>query len=341
MNPKIAIVGCGSIGTRHARNLKALGAPPTALVEPDAERLQAVGREVGAGNLFTSPQEMLKSGLKLDAAVVCTPTVSHIETAAALARAGLAILMEKPLGISAEGVEELAAAVGSKPFMMAMCYRYHPGLKLLREMISRGVNGRPLSALQWGGHHLPDWRPTRDYRAVYSAKSALGGGVLWDSIHSLDIARWLFGEIAEVSCVLARTGRLEIDSEDLAAMIFTHSSGAVTETHVDYLQRKRRQFVEVVCEEGNLLWDFDDLRVRRWVAAEKRWEDTAFSFEVNDMYLAEMCDFLDAVRGKTPSPIGLDEGIRTMRLALAAIESSKSRQATRPSTPRAPGELAR
>jgi predicted dehydrogenase len=225
--------------------------------------------------------------------------------------------------------------------MMGMCYRYHVGLQLLRRLLQERTNGRVLSALQWGGSYLPDWRPGRDYRTVYSAQRRLGGGVLLDSIHDLDLARWLFGEVRDVSCSLNHLGSLEIDVEDEASLVLTHHNGVVSELHLDYLQRSRRQFLEVVCEKGNLRWDFDERCVRRYDADRKAWQALPYDFEVNDMYLAELRDFLALVEGHGPSPIPFEDGLRTLRLALAAKHSSLERRSVPLPASNVPAEVVR
>src|SRR5262249_38907032 len=156
--------------------------------------------------------------------------------------AGAHVFCEKPLAPDLTGVDALVARVerAGRFLMMGMCYRFHPGLRRVREHLAAGTVGRLLGAHLWAGQYLPDWHPWADYRQEYSARRALGGGVLLDSIHSFDTLRWVLGEPAEVTGMLAKVSDLEIDTEDLAAAIVRLANGAVVEVHVDYLQRHPR-----------------------------------------------------------------------------------------------------
>ena len=99
--------------------------------------------------------------------------------------------------------------------------------------LAGGLVGRVLGAQMWSGQYLPDWHPWADYRTEYSARRALGGGVLLDSIHSFDTLRWMLGEPAEVTGMLGRVSDLEIDTEDVAAAIVRLESGALVALNKD------------------------------------------------------------------------------------------------------------
>jgi predicted dehydrogenase len=199
--------------------------------------------------------------------------------------------------------------------MMGMCYRFHPAIRRLREHVRAGTVGRVLGAHLWAGQYLPDWHPWADYRREYSAQRRLGGGVLLDSIHSLDTLRWALGEPVEVSAMLGKVSDLEIDTEDVAAALVRLASGAIVEVHVDYLQRHGQSRTEVIGAEGNLVLDGTGLRWRR--AGDAAWTAEAIAPAPNDMYVAELRHLVAALAaGEAPAPDGA-EGRATLALASA------------------------
>ncbi len=319
---RVVVVGCGSIGSRHARNLRTLGVGALLLCDLDGPRAARLGDEVGAEATGTDLDAMLATG-RADAVVVCTPPVSHLAVAHQAVAAGAHVFCEKPLATDLDGVDALGVEVArhGRVFMMGMCYRFHPALRRMKVLLDAGTIGRVLGATMWAGHHLPDWHPWADYRREYSAQRRLGGGVLLDSIHSFDTLRWVLGEPAEVTGMLGRVSDLEIDTEDVAAALVRLRSGAIVEVHVDYLQRHAQSRFEVIGSEGNLCWDREGVRWRR--AGDADWTIEDVTVEPNAMYLAELEAFAAAIAaGRTR--LGLDEGRATLALAVAVRESAET-----------------
>jgi len=334
---RFAVVGCGSIGGRHARNLRALGAPNVALCDLDRARAARLGSEIDTP-LATDDLGALLESYRPHGVLVCTPPSSHLEVAARAAAAGAHVLCEKPLSPDLAGVDELLDLVARQGrfLMMAMCYRFHTGLRRLQLRLAGGTVGRILSAQMWAGHYLPDWHPWADYRLEYSAQRALGGGVLLDSIHSFDTLRWVLGEPFEVTGMLARVSDLEIDTEDVATALVRLETGPIVEVHVDYLQRHAASRIEVIGAEGNLVWEPTGVRWRR--AGDAAWTIEPVAPQPNDMYVAELCEFVDCVQtGRRPALDG-GEGRATLALAVAVRESADTGRVVRlvaPEPPRA------
>jgi predicted dehydrogenase len=328
---RIAVVGCGSIGSRHARNLRTLGVADLALCDLDRARATGLGEELGATRVDDDVAALL-AGQRPHAVMVCTPPSSHLAIARTALAAGAHVFCEKPLAPQMAGVDELLerAADAKRFLMMGMCYRFHPGLARVAERLAAGVVGRPLVVQMWAGHYLPDWHPWADYRREYSAQRRLGGGVLLDSIHSFDTLRWLFGEAREVTGMLGKLSNLEIDTEDVAAALVRLESGVIAELHVDYLQRHPQSRLEVVGSAGTLVFDGQSARWRG--AGEEAWSEERFAFAPNDMYAAEVAEFLECVAtGRAPVPDGA-EGRATLALALAVRESAEQGRMVRLAT---------
>ena len=135
--------------------------------------------------------------------------------------------------------------------------------------------------------YRPDWRPNVDYRAVYSAHRAMGGGVAIDLIHEWDYLAELFGMPQETFCFRGTYSHLEIDSDDLAVYIARYPS-LLCEVHLDYFGRQYRRAIELFCKNGTVTADFG--------AGTLTLEDGAvqqYPEPVNERYLREMRYFLD------------------------------------------------
>ncbi len=319
---KFLIVGCGSIGKRHLRNLASLGARDFVLLDPDRARLKAAAEGLSRPVLATTMDEALRAGPT--AALICSPTSLHMEQALRAAREGLHLFIEKPLSHDMRGTEALNELVKKKGLtaMMAMCYRFHPVLLAVKERLESGVIGRVYHVNYFGGHYLPYWHRKEDYRAGYAARAGLGGGVLLTSIHGLDTLRWLFGEVDEVKAFMDRVSTLDMDVEDLAMAVMRLSSGAYVSWQTDFLQRAGQHRLVVVGERGTLRFDIVKGEEELSGPSGKVWKRRSIPFEVNSMYVAELEHFLEAVESGTGAEPGLDEGIATLGLAMRVRESA-------------------
>lgn len=317
---KALVVGGGSIGARHLRNLRALGIPSLGVVEPVDARRETLAGECSA-RAFSSLEEGLS--WRPDAAVIATPTQLHARQALQVARAGVPLFVEKPLSHNLLGITDLLAEIARRNLVsLAGCnLRFHPGPAKVKELLGQERIGRILFARVHTGSYLPEWRPAQDYRESYSASPDAGGCIL-DCIHEIDLARWYLGEVAEVTALAAHLSNLEVGAEDVAAMLFRHVSGAISEVHLDFVQRTYERGCQIVGERGSIFWDFGAGRVRLCEATKP---DTIFAqpqdWSVNCMYLDEMRHFLDCVSTGKPTVLPVAEGARVLRIALAAKES--------------------
>lgn len=327
---RFLVLGCGSIGKRHIRNLRALGEADVHAFDPaQARRQEAL--EAGASEAFADLGEAL--GKKPSAVLVCSPTSLHLEQSLAAARAGAHLFIEKPLSTTLDGLDELLAetAVRNLSSLVGCNFRFHPGMVRVKELLTGGELGRIVSARADFGQYLPDWHPWEDYRRTYSARRDLGGGVLFDRIHEIDLLLWLMGDVSAVSAFMGTLSGLEIDTEDTVDMILRFAGGAQGAIHLDYLRRDYKCVLEVTGELGVAEWSFLDHRIRWYTARDKAWSSLSWPrHDVNQMYLEQTRHFLRVLRGEEESQNDLAGGIAALRVALAAISSDAQGRVVKP-----------
>jgi len=314
---KALVIGLGSIGARHARNLLTLGHQVVGF-DPEPARRTAKG---------TTSVEDLAEGFTAgcDFAIVASPNRFHLEQGMAAVRAGLHLFVEKPL---AEGGDDLSALVAeaSRKRLCAMVgsnWKFHPLLVRAKALLEANEIGTPLAVQAIGGQYLPDWHPWEDYRRGYSARRDLGGGALLDS-HELDLLAWLLGPVATVSCRLARTGTLEIDTEDLVCMTLAFRSGALGTLQLDYLQRPYGRRVHLTGSKGTLIWDAPENELALFTAASGHWHRwrTPLSYDINQMYVDEMRHFTECIAGQVETRTPLQQAAHVIAVFDAARASA-------------------
>jgi predicted dehydrogenase len=318
----VVVLGCGSIGRRHLTNLRALGVRDIAAYDPAAERVAEMVVRFGVTPLAT-----LEDGWRWGPTVafITAPTSQHLDLALEAAAHGLHLFIEKPLADRLEGTDRLEAAVRQQRLvsLVGCNLRFLPGLQAVKGWLETGAIGRLTSARLEFGHYLPDWRPTTDYRASYSARQALGGGIILDAIHEIDYACWLLGEPTRVACFAGTLSRLEIDTEDTAAILLDTGS-AIAEIHLDYVQRVYSRTCQIVGDEGTIRWDYVSGEARCYDARRGECQIVASpaGWTPNDMYLAELRHFLACLAGEATPELDVAGGRRVLAVALAAKQAA-------------------
>lgn len=338
---RFLVVGLGSAGQRHVRNLRQLmgreaelqacrvrGLMRALTVDGKVQEGESVEQLHGI-RTFKDLDEAL--GQLPAAVLVCNPTSLHIPVALAAARMGCHLFIEKPVSNSFDGLERLASIVQEKRLqvLVGFQFRFHPGLAAARRLIAGNAIGAIVHAHAHWGEYLPEWHPWEDYRESYSARFDLGGGVIHSLCHPFDYLRWILGEIRTVSATSAKLSDLELDVEDTADITLTLESGAICTVHLDFIQRPKSHSLHIIGKEGTITWDNDGGSLRWYQGARKEWEEIPAppGFDRNTMFLDEMRHFVDCVAGRAEPYVGLAEGIRAVEIALAAKRSAAERRA--------------
>lgn len=321
---KILVVGCGSIGERHIRNLKTLSVDKIIACDTNPERLALIKDKYDIQETYTELQEAMGKGI--DAVLVCTPPSTHIPIALEAVDCKAHVFIEKPISNSLDGVDDLIKSAAKNGLIICVGYnfRFHQGLKLVRDKVEREEIGKILYARAEFGQYLPDWRPWQDYRKSYTAKKGLGGGIILDGSHEIDYMRWLLGEIEQIFCFAEKISDLEVETEDVAEILLKFKSGAMGEIHLDFVRPDYSRTCELIGEEGIITWNFSEKFVRIYSSKTKKWDIFNINVDTNDMYINEMRNFINSVYGVEKLLIDGNEGKETLQLALAAKESAKS-----------------
>ena len=262
------------------------------------------------------------------AAVIANVTSEHRKTVELLIERGIHVLIEKPLSDSCVGVDEILSDAKKRKVITQMgCQlRFHKCIKKIKQLIDEKKIGRVLSARAECGSYLPDWHKYEDYRTSYAGRKELGGGVVLTCIHELDYLYWILGDVAEVFSITGKVSGLDINVDDLSAIVMKFKSGAVGEVHLDFFQKPATRTCKIVGTEGTICWNSDDNSVMYFDHKKNAWEKVleAKDYPRNQMYLDEVSHFIDSVRSGRATINPIDEGARTLRIALAAMESSEA-----------------
>jgi len=320
----IAVLGAGRIGRIHARN--AASTPSCRLVAV-ADPFGSAARDLAAQLGCRAEQDpaALIADPGIDAVVIGTPTDTHVDLMLQAARAGKAVLCEKPIDLDIARAEAAASeveALGGR-VMVAFNRRFDPSSLALRAAIEAGEVGDLRQVVITSRDPAP---PPADYLRH-------SGGIFRDMvIHDFDMARYLLGEepvavVATASC-LVDPAIGSLGDDDTVMVLLRTASGR--QCHINACRSASYgydQRFEVFGSAGMLL--NDNLRpdtVRRYDAhaTESRKPLLNFFLERYDQaYRTELERFVQAVTAGSPMPVTLHDGLQALRLADAALHSAR------------------
>lgn len=316
----VLIVGGGSIGERHLRNFLKLEGVRCSMVEPIPEKLERLKRTYKVARIYSDFEEVDFG--TFDAAVICTPPNLHIPMALKTVRSGCHVLVEKPLSHTLDGVDDLIQAVESKGVVagVAYVYRHHPGLERVKTLLEEGTIGTVLIAIVKAGQEFPRYRP--DYRNIYFARRAMGGGAILDAAsHMLNYVEWCLGEVSEVCCFYDRM-KLDVETEDTAILLLRcRRNRAMVEIHENLFQKHNHLSMDFIGSEGTIVWEHAEGRIGLFRSEEEGWQYEAFPCERDDSFVRQAQNFVAAIRGTEPIRTTIPEAAQTLKVCLWAKES--------------------
>lgn len=315
---RIGVIGAGRIAQTH---LQACGAVPEVVVAGAADTDLEVARaaaEAFGGHAYGDHRALLAAG-GLDAAIVCTPPAHHREIVLDCLASGLHVLVEKPVALAAADVRAMldAARAAGRLLMMASKFRYADDMIAARSLIRAGILGTVV-------HFENTFAGWLDVTKRWNADPAVsGGGVLIDNgTHSVDIARYLLGPVAEV---LAWHGPRvqDIPVEDTTHLSLRTAAGVTGTVDLSWSMHKEREsYVDVFGTEGVLSVGWKRSRYRQnrapdWVAFGKGYDKLG-------SFVAQLRNFAGCIRGDEQPLITGEDALASVQVVETAYASERT-----------------
>lgn len=328
---RVIVLGAGSVGRRHLRNLAELGCSVAAF-DPQRDRIAQAGSEVSLDLALDSEAEAIRVMSEFDGVVVASPPSVHAAQAIAALEAGVPVLLEKPPTTSLADAEAVALAQTehASPLLLGYTYRWWEPLVELRRRLDDGAVGRPLSARFLMSANLEDWHPWERYQDFFMSSEELGGGALLDESHFTDLMIWFFGSPDSLYAQVERLSDLEIGTDDSVEILASWDSGLRASIHLDLYGRPHEKRITIVGTDGTLDWSFDPNQLRYSRTAEgSDWVVKEWSLDRNDMFLAMAAHFLDVIRSGETVACDARDAVSVMRVIEACRVSNASRRSVR------------
>ena len=320
---RIGLVGTGRIGQVHAESIAGLAETTLARVaDVDVASAKATAEKYGAS--VSSPEDIFSAG-DIDAVLVASPTMTHLDLMVASVRANLPVLCEKPIDLDIARVDAVREVVNSSEVPVAIGFnrRFDPHFQEFRARVFSGEIGSLEQLLITSRDPAP---AGTDYLAV-------SGGIFRDmTIHDFDMARFFVGDVVEVSA----RGYNQF-SEDIKALGDFDSTAVALRSATDQLvliSNSRHaahgfdQRMEALGSEGMVRVDnVTDTEVRVYTASSVEARQPYQNFFLErylESYRLELAEFVKLVHGQPAQCPSFDNGRMALVLADAATESAQT-----------------
>jgi predicted dehydrogenase len=286
---------------------------------------------------FSTPEDMIASGA-IDAIIIATPHFSHTSIGIAALKAGLHVLVEKPISVHKADAEKLIAAHTNKKQVFAAMFnqRTDPYYIAIRDLVRTGALG-PIRRINWT---ITNWFRTHAYyasggwRATWAGE---GGGVLLNQCpHNLDLFSWMFGQPKRVRafCSFGRYHDIEVEDDVTAYLEYPDGATATFITSTGEAPGTNR--LEVAAEKGRLVMEADKIvltenempmgefsrTTKESFAAPKTAEKLIPAEGHGGQHVTIMQNFVAAIAEGAPLIAPAEEGINSVELANAMLLST-------------------
>lgn len=310
---RVGFIGCGGNARGHMQRVHALPGATVAAVCDTVEALAAKAAADFESVAYTDLNVMLDEAA-LDAVVISIPVFAHGAPEKAAIERGIPFLVEKPVARHLDMAREIEALVAEAGLITSVGYqlRYSPTVAAAREILAGEPVGLAVGSYWCGTGRLDPSRWT-----VQMAKS--GGQLLEQATHTIDMMRYLVGEVEEVFCYSGHTILKAIDCPDANVVSWRYANGALgcltTSWAMDPSDWRYANQVHITGDALHLAWSAPKLTVKR--GAGEIEEIAGDGPSIDEV-------FCDAVRRGDPSGIlsPYSDGVKTMAVSIATLESA-------------------
>ncbi len=302
----ILIVGLGSIARKHIEAIQFLNYNTTIYALRSTNNIV---KEKGITNVFS----LDNLDITFDFAIISNPTHLHFEYIQILAEKNIPLFIEKPAVHSLDNCDDLISLIEEKNLItyVACNLRFHPCVLFINEYI-KTVPIRINEVNVYCGSYLPDWRPGKDFRKIYSANENMGGGVHLDLFHELDYTTWIFGHPIKSSSIKRSVSSLTINAVDYANYCLEYSDFTANIV-LNYYRKKVKRTIEILLDNQIINVDL----VNNIVSDEN--DQTLFqisNFEMRNTYINQMEYFINCINQNEKSMNSLKESIEVLKIVL-------------------------
>ena len=333
----VLIIGLGSIGQRHLKNLQTIKLvkkiyvfrkkfiTPTLInyYTPSKKKIDKIYKIIYLKNLKDL------SRYNIHAAFVCSPTSLHSAQAVELIKNKINVFIEKPINNNLKNISKLSRLVSKNKkikHMIGYQLKFNPLIKKLKSIINRKNIGKIYHVQIHHGEHIDDFHPYEDYKISYAARKKLGGGVVLTQSHEIDYLMYLFDNynFEKKYSLNIKQSNLKLDVEDSSFSIVEmkkKKQSIICSINLNYFERPRNRSIKIIGEKISISANLVNNTIEINQGNKKK--ILKFSFDKNLIFKKEISYFLNAVQNnkKIDKKLDLFWGIKVLKNCLNILKN--------------------
>lgn len=329
---KILIVGLGSIGQRHLRNI----------IKIDKHIEIFAYRRLLKTPALSNQNKVLKKSIKdkykikyidslnnikklnINAAIICSPSSFHIKEAILLARQNINLFIEKPLSSNLIGINTFKSILNKNKNITAMVgfqLKFCPIINKLKKIIVSEKYGKPKYISIHHGEHIKNFHKYENYSDLYAAKKKLGGGVALTQIHEIDYLLYILQNysLKKISSLSGKISKLNIDVEDTVSSNFlfkNKNESVLCNLHLNYYETHRKREINILFENFKIHADLIKQNIK--IFTNSKIKTYKIKYQRNDLFVKEMKYFIKKIKSnkKIEEIYSINNAIISLKIAL-------------------------
>jgi predicted dehydrogenase len=302
----ILIIGLGSIAHKHIKALRQIN--PEVIIFA-LRSIEYATEYAGIINIFSLDEMPTKPNF----VIISNPTSLHDEAIIKAMILECPLFIEKPVLGSLNNSEYLSQMLKEKKIItyVACNMRFHPSILFIKKYLEKNTF-RINEVNIYAGSYLPDWRPEKNFREIYSSMNKMGGGVHLDLIHELDYCYFLFGIPKDVKSIKRNVSSLDINSTDYANFNLIYPT-FTTSIILNYYRKDACRMIEILTDTTTITIDLLKNTILDRVNNEILYHEEILNDKI---YVDQFKYFLEQLNSNAIPENSFDEGIKVLKFAL-------------------------
>lgn len=331
------ILGLGSIGQRHLRNLRTIKEIKNIYLFRKKFITPTLSKELNIINQNLHDLYNVKylknlnnlSKYKIDVAFICSPTSMHASQAFTLAKNNINIFIEKPINHNLKNIKKLTNLISKNQkikHMVGYQLKFNPLINKLKFFIQKNEIGKIFTVQIHHGEHIADFHPYEDYKGSYAASKKLGGGVVLTQSHEIDYLMYLFEnfKFEKKYSTNRKSSNLNINVEDNSfSIIELKYKNQIIDCFIslNYFERPKARNIELIGSEGKIKADL----INNTIELNKGKKNKKIKFKINKnlIFKKEIEYFINVIKKNKKVDKNLDifSGIKVLKNCLKILKN--------------------
>lgn len=328
---QFAIIGCGAVSQFHAKAIQALDDGNLyGVYDTRRENAEKFASEYKGCKVFSTLDELF-SCKEIDIVNICVPSGLHAELAIKAAQAEKHVIVEKPMAITKEQLDNIIRVTEEHKTKVAVItqLRFTPAVQKVKAAIDSGKLGKILLADFRGKYYrAPEYYTAGGWRGTWAMDG--GGALMNQGIHGIDLIQYLMGGVKSVYA-LCRTQDRDIETEDSAYLVVEYKNGAIGSMHGTTVAKPGYpRILEITGTKGTIKIEEDEIKAWDIDGEKEETKDTSLNVGCDPLALTyeyhkmQFEDLLKAIEQDKKPMVDVYEGRKPVDIILAAYESSKT-----------------